>query len=424
MFTQSWRAACALFLVAATSAVAAQMPSPVASGSPVTLRVAIEQALAQSPELGGFSHRRRAQDARVGVAGLSPPLELRTELENFGGTGAMEGLDSTEATFALSRVIELGSKRALREGAARASRDDLDVERQAAQLDVIAEVTRRFIHVASDQEQLALTHRATALSTSSLEAVQRRVEAGRAPDAELHRANIAVARARIEEEHAEHELLTSRRKLAAMWGATEATFGEVAGDLYQYPQLPEFEVLVTRLEANPDFLRFASELRVRDAEVRVAQARARPDLTVTAGVRRLEASDDQAFVVGLSVPLFTRARARGAIDEASALRDQTAAEQEARRVKVNAQLFEIYQELRHSITEATMLRDVVLPQTEAALANTQVAFDRGRYSYLEWTDAQRELIAAQRDRITASANAHLFLAEIERLTNAPVSAAP
>ena len=91
---------------------------------------------------------------------------------------------------------------------------------------------------------------------------------------------------------------------------------------------------------------------------------------------------------------------------------------------MNAQLFEIYQELRHAITEATALRDIVLPEVDAALKNTQLAFDRGRYSYLEWTDAQRELIATERDRIEASANVHLFLAEIERLTNAPVSDAP
>ncbi len=190
------------------------------------------------------------------------------------------------------------------------------------------------------------------------------------------------------------------------------------------PTLTSFESLVEQLERNPDFLRFASSARLRDAEVRLAQAKARADVTVSAGVRRLEAADDQAFVVGFSMPLFARSRAHGAIEEAQATRALSDSEQESRRVDVNAQLFELYQELRHAITEATTLRDVVLPQVEAALRNTQLAFDRGRYSYLEWTDAQRELLAVQRDRIEAAANTHLFLAEIERLTGAPVSAAP
>ncbi len=414
----------ALLLVAVSTAAVAQTRAPDAGAQPITLRGAIAEAIARNPSLLGFAHRLRAQEARIQTAALPPPVELRAELENFAGTGSASGVDLAEATFSLSRVIEMGNKRALRTGAAEAQRDDLDIERQAAQLDVVAEVTRRFVHVASDQEQLALTQRAAQLAQSSLEAVQNRVTAGRAPDAELNRARVALARAHIEQEHAEHELLSSRRKLAAMWGSTEPSFSAVAGDLYQYPALPEFAALVAGVDRNPDFLRFASEARIRDAEVRLAQARSRSDIAVSAGVRRLEATDDQALVVGVSIPLFARARARGAIEEAQALRLLSDSEQAARRVQVNAQLFEIYQEIRHAITEATMLRDTVLPEVEAALKNTELAFERGRYSYLEWTDAQRELIAAQRDRIEASANAHLLFAEIERLTSAPVSDSP
>jgi outer membrane protein, heavy metal efflux system len=415
----------ALLLVAAATAAIAQTPAPDTTGAePITLRGAIAEAIARNPELQGFAHRLRAQDGRIQTASLAPPVELRAELENFAGTGAASGVDLAEATFSLSRVIEMGNKRALRTGAAEAEREDLDIERQAAQLDVVAEVTRRFIHVASDQEQLALTRRATQLAQSSLEAVQNRVTAGRAPDAELNRARVALARAHIEEEHAEHELLSSRRKLAAMWGSTEPSFSSVSGNLYQYPALPGFEALLARVDRSPEFLRFASEARIRDAEVRLAQSRTRSDISVSAGVRRLEVTDDQALVVGVSVPLFARSRAQGAIEEAQALRRLSDSTQAARRVQVDAQLFDLYQEIRHAVTEATMLRDTVLPELEAALKNTQLAFERGRYSYLEWTDAQRELIAAQRDRIEASANAHLFLAEIERLTSAPVSDTP
>jgi cobalt-zinc-cadmium efflux system outer membrane protein len=414
----------AIGLAFVASLAAAQGPVSPDNRPPLTLRAAISQALDKNPALKGFGHRLRAQDGRIRTASQAPPLELKAELENVAGTGTTQGVDVAEATFTLSRVIEMGDKRALRERVALATREDLEIERQAAQLDVVADVTRRFIHVASDQEQLALTQRATQLAVSTLDAVRRRVGAGRAPDAEMNRATVSLARARIEEEHAEHELLTSRHKLAATWGSMEATFGAVTGDLYQSPALPAFETLVGRLEGNPDFLRFATAERLKDAEVRLAQARARADLTVSAGVRRLEAADDQAFVVAVTMPLFTRSRSRGAVDEAQSLRALSGSEQEARRVEVNAQLYELYQELRHSITEATTLREVVLPEVEAALRNTQLAFERGRYSYLEWTDAQRELIAVQRDRIESAADTHLFLAEIERLTGEAVSAAP
>jgi len=418
----SWHA---LVLVVATAGAYAQAPAPdPIAGSALTLRDAINQALARNPDLQGFGYRLQAQEARVRTAGLRPPTELRAELENFGGSDAAEGIDVAEATLSLSHVLELGNKRELRTQAAQAVHDDLSIERQATQLDVVAEVTRRFVHVASDQEQIALTRRATALAQESLDAVRRRVAAGRAPDAELNRANVALARARIEEEHAEHELLASRRKLSAMWGSSDASFASVVANLYEHPPLLPFEEFAARLERNPDFLRFASEARVRDAELRLAQAKARADVSLTAGLRRLEVSDDQVFVVGVSVPLFGRSRARSAIDEAQALRHLSDTDRAGKRVRTSAQLFAIYQELRHAITEARALQESVIPELEAALRNTQLAFDRGRYSYLEWTDAQRELIAAQRDRIEASARAHLLLAEIERLTSAPITDAP
>ncbi len=87
----------------------------------------------------------KAQDARVALAGLRPATEASMELENVLGSGETRGLDAAEATFALSQVIELGGKRNFRTAAAQAGRNVLSVEQQAVQLDVLAEVTRRFI---------------------------------------------------------------------------------------------------------------------------------------------------------------------------------------------------------------------------------------------------------------------------------------
>src|SRR5688500_1671739 len=160
----------ALALVVTTTGAFAQAPAadPPPSGA-LTLRDAIAQALSRNPDLQGFAYRLQAQEARVQTASLRPPTEVRAELENFAGTGAAQGIDVAEGTLALSHVLEMGNKRELRTQAAQATHDDLSIERQAAQLDVVAEVTRRFVHVTSDQQQIALTRRATALAEESLE---------------------------------------------------------------------------------------------------------------------------------------------------------------------------------------------------------------------------------------------------------------
>lgn len=400
-------AVCTALLIGAAAEAAAQG---------LTLASAIEQTLARNPDLRVYVPRLTAARERSAVAALRPPLELQAETQDVWGTGRTSGFDSAETTFALSHVVELGDKRTLRTDAANATRATIDAERATAELDVLAEVTRRFIHVAADQEHLALTMRATELAEENVAAATARVAAARAPEVELRRARVTSARAAVEQEHAEHELLTSRRKLAAMWGAAEPTFERVSADLYALPPSEGYEELVVRLAASPDFARFASEERLRDAELRVAEAHARTNLTVRAGVRILHDTNDEAFVFGVTLPLKAGARARSEIAAVRAEREQTAAEREAHRVRAEAQLFELFQELRHSITEADVLRTTVLPEMQAALEATRYAFDRGRYSYLEWVDAQRELVEVERALIDASANAHLYRTEIERLT--------
>ena len=393
------------------------------SEAPLRLEQAVERAVARNPEQQGFAWRLRAQDARVDAAALRPAPVLRTEVENLLGSGPYRDAGSVEATLALSQVIELGGKRAGRVAAGEAERSLVEIEREAAQLDVLAEVNRRFIHVAADQAQLALTQRAIALAEQTLTVTRQRLAAARAPAVEVRRAQIALARAQLAGEHAEPELLSSRHKLAAMWGDTAADFASVQAELLRLPQVDDYAALQARLAASPDALRYVSEARLRDAEIRLAQTHARADLGLSAGLRRLQQTQDQALVFEFSLPLFASARAAPAVREAQARRALGEAQAEAHRVKVQAQLFELYQELRHALTEAEMLRDEVLPQTEAALRDTEYAFRRGRYGYLEWMDAQRELIEVQRAQIEAASAAHLYQTEIERLTAEPLQAA-
>lgn len=405
--------ACLLFIVVSSS-LAADAPAA------LTLRQAVAAALETNPDLKTFSYSLKAQQARGDQAALRPAPTLSIEVGNALGSGELKKFDAAETTFSLSQVIELGDKRERRIDAARFGLKGVDIERQAAQLDVLAEVVRRFIHVASSQQQLELTQQATELSRKTVEAVKRRVDGAKSPEAELHRANVALRRAEIDLRHAEHELLASRRKLAAMWGDPEATFGPVEVDLYRMPVPAEFDTLIARLQVNPDFTRFASEARLRDAEVRLAQAQRTPDIQVFGGVRRFEATGDHGFVVGLSMPLFSGRQSAPGVAEAEALRGSVEARRDAAFVKARAQVFAQYQELRHAIAETEILQRDILPQMEKALQQTQYAYDRGRYSYLELVEGQRAFLEVKRALIEAAANAQTFQAEIERLTGEPL----
>ena len=220
MFLCPTRAAGALLLITGLALHgAAHAQTSAAEPASLTLGQAVERALAGNPALQGFAYTLQAQDARIAAAGQRPVTEASFELENFLGSGEFDDLDEAEATFALSSVVELGDKRRLRTAAAEAGRDLLSVERQAAQLDLVADVARRFIHVAALQEQLELMVSATALARETVTDVERRVRAARSPEAELLRAQAALATAELDERHAQQQLAVGRRQLAATWGA-------------------------------------------------------------------------------------------------------------------------------------------------------------------------------------------------------------
>lgn len=395
--------------------------SAVPAAEALNLRQAIVQALGRNPDLAGFAFALRAQDARVDAAALKPSPVISGELENALGTGAVSGFDAAEATFAISQVIELGDKRSRRIALARSGRDVIDVSRAAAQLDVVAEVGRRFIAVAHGQRQLEWAEQGVALARGTVDAAQRRVAAARSPEVELSRARVELVRAQLALREATQMLEARRRKLAAMWGDADATFGAVTADLGALPRPAAFEALVVRLAASPDFTRFATDARQQDAAVRLAEARSRADVEWSAGVRRLQSTRDQAFVVGFSMPLFASRQAAPAVAEAHALRGQMDAERDAAFVKARAQLHELYLALQYAIEEATVLARDVLPAMQQALRDTEYAYERGRYGYVELTEAQRAWLDAVRAHFDAAARAQELQNEIERLAGEPLA---
>ena len=419
-FTARRLIVCALLLTPMLAGATEALPG---NGASLTLQDAVARTLQSSPELKAFGYELTAQDGRSRQAGASPNPELAIDVEDAFGTGPRSGLSAVQTTISLRQVLERGAL-LQRVVVASEGRKLLDAELVEKRLDAASEAARRFIQVLSEQARLRLTHEATTLAEKTVEAARMRVRSAKVPEAELGRAEAALARARLEHEDVEHELLTSRRQLAALWGDTEAAFGEAQGQLTQLPALAPYESLSARIRSNPSLIKFSSEARLREAELKLAEQRRRPAWTVTTGLRRFEAGDDFAAVVGLSIPLPFRDRSEGAIATAQAKLEQVDANRSATEVRMLTQLFELFQELQHARHASDTLDTEVLPRVQAALTQTEYAYERGRYSYLELVAAQRELLEVKRARIQAAVDAYGYATEIDRLTGAVPGTAP
>lgn len=413
-----WRAllACS-FLIMSSARGAEPEPHGVAStGAPLTLSDAIGEALKHRPELAAFAFELRENSAMASLAGQKPLPELEFGLEDALGTGSYKGLRAAQATFQLSQIIELGDKRAGRLAVVDAERKSITTERAIRQLDVVAEVARRFVEVVREQERHAMAQEALALARKTQDHVRERVAAARVPVAEGARAAVAVIDAQVWLDDTDHELEIARRHLAAAMGEREARFGEAQGSLSVLDPVAPLEALLERLEESPALLQFADEKRLREAELRLAQLQQRASMRASIGLRRLEQSNDFGLMAGISIPLFQEKKVQPQIDASHARLERVQSDREAAYLRLQSEIYSHYLQLGHSKELAATLQKDLIPQLETSLSLTADAYERGRYGYQELLTAQRELLAGRGRLLETFADYQLLRIEIERLS--------
>lgn len=381
---------------------------------------AIAKTLESNPALISFGYQVDAQQGRVQQAGMRPGVELGLELENALGTGPFSSLDGAEATISLAWSLERG-KRQHRVDAARAGLSLLQSETELRRLEVAAGTARLYLTSLAYQAQVELADEAVSLARKTVLIVDRRVQAGRTANADLARAEVDLSRMELEREDLEHRLKTSIRSLAAQWGETRPSITSVGGNLADLPQPDSFEALLARVGQNPGMRRFLSERRLREAELRKVESDAKPDWKLTAGVRQMQITDDQSLVAGITVPLGAKKRNQGRVLTARAELARSDADRAVTRVHIETQLFALYEELQHSLHRAITLRDDILPRVENALAETQRAYELGRYGYFELRAAQDDALRARTEVAVALIDAHRNVLEIEALTGTALS---
>lgn len=383
----------------------------------LTLNEALTRTLTHNPQLYQYRFTKEALNAQRQIRALRPALALELEVENVAGSGSNEGFDSAETTLALSSVIELGGKRQARISYADARINQAEWEQQAATLDVLGELTAIYIESLATQANIRLAEESLGLSQSLLKTVKARSAQGATPEAEVMRAQASVARAEIRLAALMEQFERQKVQLARFWGDTTPAFRGLEGSLFEFEENQGFEQLYARVETSPAIQVFASEARIRDAEVTLARAGGRSDLTWRAGIKRFEETGDSAFTAGLSIPLFSNKRSSGEVKAALANRNAVDYARQDLLLRLHAQLFEAYSLRKQSIAAAQKTENVVIPALENALKLTREAYENGRYRYLDLIAAQEELLATKQARIDAASTALISQALIEKLTS-------
>jgi outer membrane protein, heavy metal efflux system len=411
---------CSRTLIRSCLAVAscgALLALPARAAGNLTLKEALALTLKRNPELAAFSWDVRSADARALQARMWPNPDLNTQTEDIGGTKQSTGLSRSQTTLQLSQLIELGGKRKARVREANAGRELARLDYESKRLDVLRKTTQAFIEVLAAQERVRLARENVDLTSGLLPDVRKRIEAGKASAVEQTRIDVTVASARIELDQAERGLRIAREHLCRQWDDVRPSFDLALGDLERIDRRPKGASLDVSL--NPEIARWEPEKDKREATLRLQQAEAVPNLTLSAGPRYIVETHEWTQVIGFSLPLPLWNRNEGGILDA---RNQVAKVEDEKRgsvARVSGELSDAYQTVARAANEVQILDEAVLPGAQKTIVELQQGYQAGRYSYVELNDARRTLTAARLQRLQALADYHKAVADIEALTNRP-----
>ena len=381
--------------------------------APIDLPRAIERVIDSHPDLKTFTYTDLGLRAAADLAAQRPALVAGGSVQKDFGTSSGNGL---QFSLTLASVLERGGKREARQALAASRIDALANQRQAKQLDLLAEVARRYLDVVAAQAQAAVAASDQIQRERTLDAATRRVQAGASPESAKLMAEAMVARARLDQERARADAAAAYRRLAILWGEREPVNRIAQGDPLSLPAVPEFDALARWLERTPALRQFADESRIREARVQLARSARDADINWQVGVGRLQEGSNWGVIGAVSIPLGAARRAEPEIRQAQAELDALSLERESSEMSLYATLAQAYGQMASARSEIERCRDDVLPRLVRAEAAAERAYRAGALSYLEWAQIQTETTAVRKQQLAAAVEAQRALIEIQRLT--------
>ena len=160
------------------------------------------------------------------------------------------------------------------------------------------------------------------------------------------------------------------------------------------------------------------EVTTADAQVRLARSQRIPDVTFSAGARRLEETNDTAAVFGLSVPLPLFNNGSAGVAQARAERDRAAARRRMVRLDAQQEIASAEAQVANAAADARNAPGPALAAAVEAARIARIGYREGKFSQLDLLDAERTLAETRAAAIDALAAWHDARARLQRLTSA------
>tara|TARA_R110002074_G_scaffold143733_3_gene290940 strand:- start:2261 stop:3517 length:1257 start_codon:yes stop_codon:yes gene_type:complete len=388
----------------------------------ITADQAINLAVNVDPAIKAAEAGADASTAGIRQAERLPNPTVGMEIENFGGSGAVSGLRSAEYTLTFGQTVELGGERDARKAMARSNAKLANAQLAVQRLDTEKTVREAYIIASSNEAKLELTRKRVSFAQYIVLAVNQRASKGRDSAMAVRQAQANVAQVEADLVQAERNYQQSRTRLASLWNGTDDGF-VLDKSAFRAPANVEGVVQTGAEQSFPDLELYEALSMRASAGITLEQARALPDPEFSGGIRRFEGTDETAFLIGVSIPFPVLDSNRNSIDRAKSELLQADLSKVSAHRKLTQQLAVVTADRDNARIEIFTLRAKVVPQAEEALSLAKSGYDQGAFSYLEVTDASRNLNAVQERLVEALQRYHISEIGVARLTGQGASAA-
>jgi cobalt-zinc-cadmium efflux system outer membrane protein len=384
-----------LFVLMLACSTATQAADRVATNrlDALTLEQAVGLAERQHPDLAEAKALIEAAEGRVQQSGKFPNPEAIARIEQAPFKGRT--LDEAEYLAGIAQPVPPGSRLSKAKQV-----EQLERDRRAKELEVRRRELRKRVHsafaTALYQERALLTQKQIAASADKFVATTKaRLDAGDALREDLARAEMEQSRAKVELRRADAMREQAMAGLTAAIGDPALSVKTLDGTLDTTFEIPTMESLAASLASNPTAALADADIRASNARVDLAKAQRIPDVKVELLYRRLQAEKENAFDVGLSIPLPLFDRSQGRIREARAEAEAAEARSRSTQNDLTFRLRDAHAQLTAALANTRILKDEVLPRADMVLKSAEARYTVGDSSLSEALPVRRDWAAVQ-----------------------------
>jgi cobalt-zinc-cadmium efflux system outer membrane protein len=396
-----------------------------ADGPPLTLKAALDEALANNLELAALKAQVRVTRERpVQARSLAPPM-----LEGSIWQWPINSLNPANTNMYMFMVDQELPGRGKRDLRAAVAEKDIAL----AQTDVTIRTRQIVDEVKQAYATLFVARKATGVHLASVELLRQIADVSQAKYASgrISQQDVLKPIVELSKLHGDLLMFDEQAGIAAarlnvlLARAPDAPIGpltEPAGQTL-LPAATELQRLA--LEHQPELQRAHVEIERAEAEVASARQEYKPDFTVQGGYLLMPNQTDAVLArVGVTWPRapWSRNKINAHITEQLAAAETAKARERAMQNLVRLAVQEAYVRARSAQARAALLRTTILPQAQQTLDVSRIGYQTDKVDFQSVMDNQRTLLDAQLGYVRALSEFEQAAADLERAVGADLPA--